>query len=270
MTRPARMAHLLLLLPTLGGCSVTSRQQLADCRQRVATLQTESDQLRNETLTLRNRNRDLAQRAVEDARRLRDVEEDNRRLETSIASFQEDRRAVTEAFQQLQQQVIQQAQRDTGGPRASATPAIAPDRFEAFARAQAGSTYDPDRNVWTFATGQLFETGSADLSPRASLLLDAFARLLDDSSNPVVPARVVGRTAASPVRQTSATAGEAGGEPTDRLARDRAGRIAQELARRLGLPASAITIATEGTDGTVETAPGGVAVELRAAGTSPR
>lgn len=241
---PARSgsAHLLLLLAaSLAGCASTARQRVENCEQRVQTLSAETDQLRKETIALRNRNRDLAQRSVDDARRLRDAEMAARRLEKAVASYQEERQEITQAFQSLQDQVLMQAQGNrpaSRGPQASTKPPgqLNPARFEAFARSQPGARFDPDRASWFFPTDSLFQSGTAELSPRARLVLDAFVRLLIEPDDPATPSHVAARAAAASVVRASATLGN---PPTSSLAEARADRVRRELARRLAIdPAS--------------------------------
>src|SRR5262245_32889008 len=83
MERSARWAQAAvppLLAGLLAGCAMVPESRLADCRQRTQALETESSQLKDELFGLRNQNRDLSQRAVDDARRLKDLEEANQRL----------------------------------------------------------------------------------------------------------------------------------------------------------------------------------------------
>jgi outer membrane murein-binding lipoprotein Lpp len=260
MQRPFALAALLLLPLLAAGCSSSARRQLADSRQRIETLQAQSDQLRNEALTLRNRNRDLARRAVDDARKLRDLELTNGRLEQAIVSYQDERRKVADAFQNLQDQVHRQAMADdptphaqldpeparprpmlasasSGNPAPPSSPAGNTARFAAFARAQPGTRFDPDRAAWTVPSETLFQPDSAHLNARAPLLLDAFARLAATSDDPVTPARIV--FSAPEVRQAGHD--EDGGAPS--LDADRAQALRRELAARLDVPIDTITLA---------------------------
>jgi hypothetical protein len=121
--RPARfwpLSLLAALLPLAGGCGNLPRQQLAQCQNRSQLLQAEASRLRDDATQLRSKNRELAQRAVEDARRLRGLEEANRRLEKSVIAYQDERDQVQNAFNELKRELIAAADSDTR--RAANTP----------------------------------------------------------------------------------------------------------------------------------------------------
>jgi hypothetical protein len=254
----------IVLLPRLSGCSTSARRQLADSRQRIETLQAQSDQLRNETLTLRNRNRELSQRAVDDALKLRDLEQANARLEQSIVGYQDERRQITRAFEQFQSQVHRQAMAEDPTPQARVEPgrpltlAAATDthaagshsasggssrpldsnRFVAFARAQAGTRYDAARDAWTMAPEALFRPGSSELNARAPLILDAFGRLLSSPEDPAIAAQIV--FGSPEVQQTSLDGGAVAG-----LESARAEVLRSELAKRLKVEPESIRLAPD-------------------------
>lgn len=89
---------------TATGCAVP-RSRMEDCARRTQEVQAENGQLRDLVLQLRNRNRDMAQRAVEDARRLQAQESSLRRLERSVAAYQQERDQLAAAFDQIRRQV---------------------------------------------------------------------------------------------------------------------------------------------------------------------
>jgi chromosome segregation ATPase len=95
----------LAIAACASGCSMVPRSDLTDCAQRCRVLQAESGQLKDEVLSLRSQNRDLSQRAVDDSKRLQVLEEANRRLEDSIAAYQQDRDSIAAAFDKLQAQL---------------------------------------------------------------------------------------------------------------------------------------------------------------------
>lgn len=115
--RPARSRLLRALaacLPlTAAACGNLPREQLAQCHNRTQLLQAESSRLKDESTQLRAKNRELAQRAVEDARRLRGLEEVNRRLEKSVVAYQDERDQVQRVFDDLKRELIAAADSDT-------------------------------------------------------------------------------------------------------------------------------------------------------------
>jgi hypothetical protein len=100
----------------IAGCSFVPQSRLDDCHLRSQALQSETARLKDEAFSLRNQNRDLTQRALDDAHRVRALEEANQRLERTVTAYQEERDKMVEAFDQLNRQ-IQAAADDTSPPR---------------------------------------------------------------------------------------------------------------------------------------------------------
>jgi hypothetical protein len=102
-----RAPRLKLALPLLcaallaPGCQIVPRQQLDECRRLSQTLRSENAQLKDQMLVLKGQNRDLAERAVDDSRRLAQLEEANNRLETSVQAYQDERTKLESAFKEL-------------------------------------------------------------------------------------------------------------------------------------------------------------------------
>jgi hypothetical protein len=88
-------------LMTAAGCSVAPRQQLEECHRLSQTLRSENAQLKDQTLALRSQNQDFSERAVDDARRLAQLEESNQRLETSVQAYQDERSRLESAYKEL-------------------------------------------------------------------------------------------------------------------------------------------------------------------------
>ncbi len=109
---PPLAASLLLALASVG-CGNLPREQLVQCQNRSQLLQAEASRLKDESTQLRSKNRELAQRAVEDARRLRGLEEANRRLEKSVVAYQDQRDQVQRVFNDLKRELIAAADNDT-------------------------------------------------------------------------------------------------------------------------------------------------------------
>jgi hypothetical protein len=94
---------LLLAAVLLGsGCNnMVPRSRLAECQQVSQTLRTENARLKDRVLAFENQNRDYAERAVDDARRLAVQSETIDRLEDSIRRYQTERAQLESAFEQL-------------------------------------------------------------------------------------------------------------------------------------------------------------------------
>jgi uncharacterized protein HemX len=107
MFAPARrrLAGLTLLAAALAGCSAVPSSRLQQCRNRSQALQAETARLKDEALRLRSRNRELARRAVEDADRLRTLEDTQAQLERSVLDYQRERDELTAAFEQFEREL---------------------------------------------------------------------------------------------------------------------------------------------------------------------
>jgi hypothetical protein len=89
----------LLLLPA--GCSVVPRAQFDECQQLSRTLRGENARLKDQVLGLQGQNRDYADRAVDDQRRLAARDQAIERLERSCQAYQEERDRLGAAVDQL-------------------------------------------------------------------------------------------------------------------------------------------------------------------------
>lgn len=224
-----RLGPLALLSAVLAGCSGVPSSRLEQCRNRSLALQAETSRLKDESLKLRSRNRELARRAVEDSERMRTLEEAQAQLEQSVVAYQQERDELAASFERLERALRAAADPP---PRASL------DRFETFAQAHPGCRIDAQRGAWVFPAGLLFEPGTAELTPSAELLLDAFARLLDDPRSPLAPAAITGRPSSSPIRLTG---GSEAGE-TSLLDGQRATRLRDRLAKALRVETDSIPL----------------------------
>jgi hypothetical protein len=129
----------------MAGCGNLPRERLADCQNRSQLLQAEASRLKDDSTQLRGKNRELAQRAVEDARRLRGLEEANRRLEKSVVAYQDERDAVQSAFDDLKRELIAAADTDTRTAGADPLPAPeAPVRTALAAAPEADTEVEPE------------------------------------------------------------------------------------------------------------------------------
>jgi uncharacterized coiled-coil protein SlyX len=94
----------LLLLAALGaapGCSLVPRASMDECQRLSQMLRTDNARLKDQVLALQSQNRDYAERAVDDSRRLALQEETIDRLERSVQAYQSDRSKLESAYHQL-------------------------------------------------------------------------------------------------------------------------------------------------------------------------
>src|SRR5262249_27241182 len=140
------------------GCGLVPKARLEECHKQCQSLQAETNQLKDITLKLRSHNQDLAQRAVDDARRIKALDEVNARLERSVLAYQSERDEMAAAFERFKAQL-----------RASADPVPTAmlDRLGDFARSHPGCEFDPEAAVSTFPAYQLFRPGTDELTPEA-------------------------------------------------------------------------------------------------------
>lgn len=243
-SRPRIAPRIALSLGLLSiGCGgIGQRPRLDDCARRVQALQAEGTQLRDENLGLRARSRELAQRAVDDSRRIQRLEAANLDLERSVVAYQDERESLSEAFDQLRMLV----QAEGRGPTAALIPPapVAPDDhpLHVFARAHPECRYDPSEGTWSIPTTLLFLPRSEQLQPGGELLLRAMGRLLATSGKMPALDAVVLEVAQSSVMLASASDLDAA--PND-LARARAIRICDLLAEVIGVPEDSLTIEIE-------------------------
>lgn len=85
----------------VSGCRMAPRQELDDCHRLSQTLRSENAGLKDQMLALRSQNEDFSERAVDDARRLAQLETSNQRLETSVQAYQDERTRLEAAYKEL-------------------------------------------------------------------------------------------------------------------------------------------------------------------------
>jgi hypothetical protein len=105
MARAPRLVRTIPLSIALAilapGCQLAPRSELEECRRLSQTLRSENAQLKDRALALQAQNRDLSERAVDDSRRLSQLEEVNTRLETSVQAYQDERSRLESAYKDL-------------------------------------------------------------------------------------------------------------------------------------------------------------------------
>ncbi len=93
---------ILVALAVAGpGCRMVSRDQVEECHRLSQTLRTENAQLKDQVLALRSQNHDLSDRSVDDIRRMAQLEDVNRQLETSVRAYQDERSRLESAYKEL-------------------------------------------------------------------------------------------------------------------------------------------------------------------------
>jgi hypothetical protein len=98
---PGRFALVALASILISGCAIVPRAQLDDCQRLSRTLRSENARLKDQVLALQSQNRDYADRAVDDLRRLAARDQAIEQLEHSVQAYQEERNQLGEAFEQL-------------------------------------------------------------------------------------------------------------------------------------------------------------------------
>jgi hypothetical protein len=97
----ARAAVALACALLGSGCAFVPRTRLDDAQKLVGGLRSDNAQLKDLAVNLKAQNQELAQRAVDDARALRALEDANGQYERSIQGYQDDREQYQSAFREL-------------------------------------------------------------------------------------------------------------------------------------------------------------------------
>ncbi len=88
-------------LTTITGCAIVPRSRMDECQQLTQSLRADNARLKDRVLALQSQNRDYAERAVDDGRRLAIQDEAIQRLEHSVQAYQDDRTRLEAAYNQL-------------------------------------------------------------------------------------------------------------------------------------------------------------------------
>ncbi len=251
------------LLLGLCGCSALPAARVDDYRKRVQALQAENSELRTVVLNLRSQNHDMAQRAVDDARRLRAQDEAIRRLEQSVAVYQEEREQWAAQLEQIKSQVRMAAM--------APPPTAMIERLKSFAQSHAACRFEVEPSSLWLPVETLFRPNTSEISHEGEALLDDLARLFE--SSPAVSdrlaMRLVGPTEPGQVRQASLGENAVTSSRADR-AFDRVRRLQDWFSARSGIEADRIAVSTFGpssTDGLKQAsaqAPPSIVIEVRA------
>jgi hypothetical protein len=84
-----------------GGCGIVPKSRMDECQRLTQTLRSENARLKDRVLAVQGQNRDYAERAVDDARRLATQDEAIERLEHSVQAYQDERARLEAAYKQL-------------------------------------------------------------------------------------------------------------------------------------------------------------------------
>ena len=90
-----------LLLVVVAGCAIVPRSRMDECQKLTQSLRADNARLKDRVLALQGQNRDYAERAVDDARRLAVQDEAIERLEHSVQAYQDERTRLEAAYKQL-------------------------------------------------------------------------------------------------------------------------------------------------------------------------
>jgi hypothetical protein len=166
---PGRLPLVLAALTlAASGCRLAPRDELDDCHRLSQTLRSENARLKDRTLALQSQNQDYSERAVDDSRRLAQLEAVNQRLETSVQAYQDERTRLETAYKQLraslpgslQPLTIKRNEGDDQAPDAVVNPVPFPDpglrKTEGSTSARSGrlSTGGRDAGGWVAARSE--------------------------------------------------------------------------------------------------------------------
>ena len=215
------------------GCSFVPTSRLDDCHKLSQTVQSENSRLKDLALKYRSQNRDLTQRAVDDADRLRKQDEAIARLEQSVQAYQDEREQMATALERIKGQV-----------QASADPQRAPllERVRAFALAHPDCEFDPDSAATSIPIDRLFEPKTDRLKPEALGLLKAYAEALKGPEARDLGLEVAGPADGPPV-QRAGLERDLDGPRARHLSLARTTRVRDLLAAEGRIDASRIRVA---------------------------
>jgi chromosome segregation ATPase len=88
-------------LVVCGGCALAPRSQVEECHQLSRTLRSENARLKDQLVVAQAQNRDYADRAEDDSRRLASQDEAIERFQSSVRGYQDERARLEAAYHQL-------------------------------------------------------------------------------------------------------------------------------------------------------------------------
>jgi len=96
----ARHASVLVLV-VIAGCAIVPSSRMDECQKLTQSLRADNARLKDRVLAVQGQNRDYAERAVDDAKRLAVQDEAIERLEHSVQAYQDERTRLEAAYKQL-------------------------------------------------------------------------------------------------------------------------------------------------------------------------
>ncbi len=99
MLRLCALAILMALI--VPGCAAVPTSRLGESQRLTKNLRAENARLQDQVVALQAQNRDAADRAVDDLRRLSARDEAIERLQKSVQGYQDDRDRLADAYQRL-------------------------------------------------------------------------------------------------------------------------------------------------------------------------
>lgn len=131
-----------------GGCALAPRSQVEECHQLSRTLRSENARLKDQLLVVQAQNRDFADRAEDDSRRLASQDKAIEQFESIARAYQDDRARLEAAYHQLASSLGEsRAKADERLSQASppAPPAKKKSRSQAKSSRAAENGGDPDQ-----------------------------------------------------------------------------------------------------------------------------
>lgn len=235
---------LMLLVAVAGsGCGTVSQRRFDDSRLRIQALQAENEQLHDVALNVRSQNRDLAARALDDARKLRALEETNRRLERSILAYQDETRHMAAILDQLRSQVRLAVTDDTTISLRDSLRRV-PEEFP-------DVRYDAETLTFHLPAERLFDGGTESLSDEAGRWLDAIGTELRAAAQTAPGGRWVLEVGSLPLAQGVQLASDRGDDP-EASARWRQQKLRARIEHASGLDGALFGVRTDSpSDGVV-------------------
>lgn len=97
----AMVSLVIGLVLASGGCAIVPKSRMDECQRLTQTLRAENARLKDRVLAVQGQNRDYAERAVDDARRLATQDDAIERLEHSVQAYQDERARLEAAYKKL-------------------------------------------------------------------------------------------------------------------------------------------------------------------------
>ena len=140
-----------LVLAGFSGCAIVPRSRMDECQKLTQALRAENARLKDRVFALQGQNRDYAERAVDDGRRLAIQDEAIERLEHSVQAYQDERTRLEAAYKQLVSN-LGVAGHDPDGERTEASSRASARRRTRLSRPHARNSKQHDGHGWRGST----------------------------------------------------------------------------------------------------------------------